>query len=84
MPKTYTIKANRTPQDVLNDNDITLETGYTLAEARIASIQFQKTGEYCAVWIEEEETKTPRVVRKIERDARGNKHVATYCDFWAI
>jgi hypothetical protein len=50
MTKTYAIRANRTPQDVLNNNDETIETGYTLDEARIASIQIQKTGEFVAVW----------------------------------
>jgi hypothetical protein len=85
MQKTFSIKANRKPADVIANNDETLETGYTLAEARIASIQYQKTGEFCAVWIEEEETKvSPRIVRRLERDARGNRHMATYCDNWAV
>jgi len=60
MPKTYAIVANRTPQDVLADNDIILETGYTIEEAKIASIQYQKTGEFVAVWIEEEVKASPR------------------------
>lgn len=42
MRKTYSIKANRTAKDVNNNNDITLETGYSLEEARIASIQYHR------------------------------------------
>jgi len=50
--KTYAIKANRSAKDVLENNDITLETGYDIESARIASLQYQKTGEFVAVWTE--------------------------------
>ena len=79
--KTYTIKANRTAADVLKNNDVTLETGYTLEAAKIASIQYQKTGEFAAVWIEEEPAKPePRIVRRVECDRNGVKFTAVYCD----
>jgi len=85
MPKTYAIKANRTPTDVLANNDETLETGYMLEEARIASIQYQKIGHFVAVWIEEEDTKAaPRIVRRVEQDRTGVKYVAVYCDNWPV
>ena len=74
MPKTYSIKANRCAADVVANNDETLETGYSLDEAHIASIQYQKTGEFCAVWIEEEAAKPePRITRSVECDRAGVK-----------
>jgi hypothetical protein len=88
MPKTYAIKANRTPQDVLADNDITLEIGYSIEEARIASIAIQKTGEFVAVWIEEEVKASPRpeprIVRRVESDRTGVKYNVVYCDNWPV
>jgi hypothetical protein len=79
--KTYAIKANRTAADVVKNNDETLETGSRLEEAQIASIQYQKTGEFCAVWIEEEETKpAPRVIRSVESDRTGVKFTVVRCD----
>jgi hypothetical protein len=66
MPKTYCIKADRTAADVVKNNDITLETGYKLEEARIASLEYQRQGGHVAVWIEEEPApKTPRITRSI-------------------
>jgi hypothetical protein len=83
--KIYSIKANRKPADVIANNDETLESGLTLDEARIASLEYQRQGNHVAVWIEAEETKPePRIVRRVERDARGNRHMATYCDNWAV
>lgn len=73
MPKTYAIKANRTPQDVLADNDITLEIGYSIEEARIASIAIQKTGEFVAVWIEEERVERFYIIRVGEVDRRESR-----------
>jgi hypothetical protein len=85
MRKTYAIRANRTPQDVLNNNDETIETGYSLEEAQIASIAIQKIGEFVAVWIEEEASKpAPRIVRTVEQDRTGVKFAVTRCDGWAI
>jgi hypothetical protein len=85
MPKTYSIKANKTAADVVKNNDETLETGYTLEEAQIASIQYQKTGEFVAVWIEEEKTApTPRVIRTVEQDRTGVRYSVTRLDGWAI
>jgi hypothetical protein len=79
--KTYAIKANRTAADVVKNNDETLETGSRLEEAQIGSIQYQKTGEFCAVWIEEEETKpAPRVIRSVESDRTGVKFTVVRCD----
>ena len=83
--QTYSIKANRTAADVVANNDETLETGYTLEEAKIASIQYQKTGEFVAVCIEEEPEKpAPRIVRRIESNREGIKFTAVYCDGWPI
>jgi hypothetical protein len=86
MRKTYSIKANRTAKDVISNNDETLETGYTLDEAKVASIQYQKTGEFVAVWIEPDPEKpTPRVVRKIEYDVVSRVAItAVYWDNWAV
>jgi hypothetical protein len=85
MPKTYSIKANRTPADVVANNDETLETSYTLDEARIASLEYQRQGGHIAIWIEEEPAKpAPRVVRSVEQDNRGNKCVVVRCDGWMI
>jgi hypothetical protein len=81
--KTYTINANRTAKDVVENNDITLETGLTIEEARIASLQYQRQGNHIAVWIEEEKA-APRIVRSIERDFRGNRYKVTRCDGWMI
>jgi hypothetical protein len=83
--QTYSIKANRTPQDVLNNNDITLEDGLTLEEAKIASLEYQRQRGHVAVWIEEEESKpAARVVRSIEQYRTGVKFAVTRCDGWAI
>jgi hypothetical protein len=82
--KTYSIKANRTAADVVKNNDETIETGYTLEEAKIASIELQKTGEFVAVWIEEEAASAPRIVRSVERDRTGVEFNVTRCDGWAI
>ena len=70
---------------MIANNDETLESGYSLEEAKIASIQFQKTGEYCAVWIELEESKPePRIVRTVESDYRGHRHTVVRCDGWQV
>jgi hypothetical protein len=84
MRKTYSIKANRTAADVVANNDETLETGYTLEEARIASIAIQKTGEFVAVWIEEETKPEPRIIRRIESDRTGVRYNVVYCDKWPV
>jgi len=85
MPKTYKVIANRTPQDVLDSNDVTLETGLTLEEARASSLEYMREQHYIAVWIEEEEPKPePRITRTIESDRTGVKYVVTRCDGWAI
>jgi hypothetical protein len=85
MPKTYTIKANRTAADVISGNDITLESGLTIEEAQAASLEYQRQGNHICVWIEEEEAKkAPRVVRSIERDFRGNRYEIVRCDGWQI
>jgi len=84
MTKTYSIVANETPLDVINNNDITLETGLTLEEARIASLEYQRQGNHICVWIEEETAKLPRITRSVERDFRGNKSVVVRCDGWMI
>jgi len=82
--KTYSIKANRFAVDVIRDNDITLETGLTLEEATIASIEIQREGNYIAVWIEEEPKPAPRITRSLESDHRGNKNTVVRCDGWMI
>jgi hypothetical protein len=84
MPKTYTIKANRKPADVVAGNDEVLESGLTLDEAKIASLEHQRQQHYVAVWIELEEKPEPRIVRRVERDHRGNRCTAVYCDNWAV
>ena len=85
MQKTYTIEANRTAADVIADNDVTLETGYTLEEAKVASIQYQKTGEFVAVWIEPETEKpAPRIVRSVEQGRTGVKFQVVRVDGWAV
>jgi hypothetical protein len=79
--------ANRTAADVVKNNDEVIETGYTLEEAKIASIELQKTGEFVAVWIEEEEKpapRRPRITRSTETDHRGVKFSVTRCDGWMI
>src|SRR5262249_34994508 len=55
--KTYGVKGNRTAADVVKENDEVIETGYSLEEAKIAAIEYQKTGEFVAAWVEEEEAK---------------------------
>ncbi len=54
MEKTYTIKGNKTAADVAAGNDEVLETGYTLEEAKLAAISYQRDFKYAAAWIEEE------------------------------
>ena len=84
MRKTYSIKANRTPQDVLKNNDTTLESGLTIEEAKIASLEYQRQGHHIAVWIEPETKPAPRVTRSVECDRTGVKFTVTRCDGWAI
>lgn len=57
--KTYSVKGNRTAADVIGGREETIETGYSIEEARIAAIEMQKTGEFVAAWIEEEEPPAP-------------------------
>ena len=84
MKTTYAIRANRTAADVLSNNNITLETGLTLEEARIASLEYQRQRGHIAVWIEEEKKPAPRIVRTVEQDRTGVKFNVTRCDGWAI
>jgi hypothetical protein len=59
--KTYSVKGNRTAADVAVGREEIVETGYDLDSAKIAAIEIQKTGEFVAAWIEEEEAKaSPR------------------------
>jgi hypothetical protein len=59
--KTYSVKGNRTAADVAAGREEVVETGYSLEEAKIAAIEIQKTGEFVAAWIEEEEAQaSPR------------------------
>jgi hypothetical protein len=53
--KTYSVKGNRTAADVAADREETIETGYSLEEAILAAVEVQKTNEFVAAWIEEEE-----------------------------
>jgi hypothetical protein len=57
--KTYTVKGNRTAADAVAKREETIETGYTLEEARITVIEVQKTGHFVAAWIEEEAKASP-------------------------
>jgi hypothetical protein len=82
--RTYAIHANRTAADVLANNDITLESGLTLEEAQIASLEYQRQGHHIAVWVEEEVKATPRIVRSVECDRTGVKFSVVRCDGWAI
>ncbi len=82
--KTYRIVANRAPQDVLSNNDVTLETNLSLEEAKVASLEYQRQGAHVAVWIEQEMKPAPRIVRRVESEHTGAKYAVTYCDFWAI
>ncbi len=52
--KTYTVKGNKTAADVAAGNDEILETGYTLEEAKLAAVEYQRAFGYLAAWIEEE------------------------------
>jgi hypothetical protein len=62
--KTYSVKGNRTAADVVEGREEIIETGYTFEEAQIAAVELQKTGEFVAAWIEEEEAKaSPRFNR---------------------
>jgi len=83
MPK-YSIKANATAKDVVENNDVVLESGLSLDEAKLASLEYQRQGAHVAVWIEEETKPAPRIVRTVERDHRGNKFTVTRCDGWQI
>ena len=83
--QTYKIMANRTAADVLKNNDIVLDSGLTLEEARTASLEYQRQGHHVAVWIEEEAPKpTPRVVRSVEQDRTGVKFQVVRVDGWAV
>lgn len=84
MKTTYSIRANRTAADVLSNNDITLEAGLTLEEARIASLEYQRQRGHIAVWIEEEAKPEPRIVRTVEQDRTGVKFSVTRLDGWHI
>lgn len=85
MKTTYSIRANRTAADVLADNDITLETGLTLEEARIASLEYQRQRGHIAVWIEEEEAQAePRITHSVECDRTGVKFNVTRVDNWIV
>jgi hypothetical protein len=59
--KTYSVKGNRTAADVAAGREEVVETGYSLEEAKIAAIEIQKTGEFVAAWIEEEEAKASSI-----------------------
>jgi hypothetical protein len=57
--KTYSVKGNRTAADVVANREETIETGYTLEEAKIAAVEVQRTREFVAAWIEEETPPSP-------------------------
>jgi hypothetical protein len=57
--KTYSVIGNRTAADVIGGREETIETGYDLESAKIAAVELQKTGEFIAAWIEEEEPEAP-------------------------
>jgi len=82
--KTYSVIGNRTAADVVAGNDETIATGLELEEAKRVAVDAQKSADWIAAWVEAE----TRITRRIERDFRGNKHVAVYCDNngvqWAI
>jgi hypothetical protein len=82
MKTTYSIRANKTAADVVENNDITLETGLTIEEAKIASLEHQREGHHIAVWIEEE--KAPRIVRTVESNKSGVKFAVVRIDGWAV
>ena len=85
MKTTYSIRANRTAADVFANNDITLESGLSLEEARIASLEYQRERGHVAVWIEEEETKPePRIIHSVECDRTGVKFNVTRVDNWIV
>ena len=84
MKTAYSIRANRTAADVVKNNDITLESGLTLEEARIASLEYQRQRGHIAVWIEEETKPEPRIVRSVEQDRTGAKFNVTRYDGWHI
>jgi hypothetical protein len=84
MKTTYSIRANKAPQDVIESNDISLESGLTLEEAKIASLEYQRQGHHIAVWIEEEVKPAPRETRTVECDRTGVKYTVVRCNGWAI
>ncbi len=89
---TYKVRGNKTAADVVAGNDETLETGYTLEEAKLAAISYQRDFKYVAAWIEEEESKdsprpvrAPVITRSVERDVvTRRRYTVVYCDGWAI
>jgi hypothetical protein len=84
LMKTYSIKANRKPADVIANNDETLETGLTIEEAKVASLEYQRQRGHIAVWIEEEAKAAPRIVRSVESNRAGIKFSVVRIDGWAV
>lgn len=83
--KTYKLMANRTAADVVNNADVILKSNLTLEDAQRLSLSIQKSGDFIAVWIEEDEApKTPRVVRTIEGNHNKTTCAVVRCDGWAI
>jgi hypothetical protein len=82
--KTYAVKANRKPEDVIANNNVTLETGLTIEEAKTASLEYMREGHHIAIWIEEEEAKPePRIVRSVEYDVRSHvRYEVVRLDGW--
>ena len=85
MEKRYTVKGMKT---AASEEEI-LETGYTLEEAKLAAIEYQRTLRYTAAWIEEEAGKpAPRpaeITRSVETDPRTReRYTVVRCNGWAI
>jgi hypothetical protein len=81
--KTYSVKGNRTAADLAAGREETIETGYSLEEAKIAAIELQKTGEFVAAWIEEEETKASSIyLPKFAAVVAGAKAAAADSPRW--
>ncbi len=59
MTTKYSVIGNRTAADVVAGREETIETGYSLAEAKIAAVEMERSGEFIAAWIEEEGAPAP-------------------------
>lgn len=83
----FVIKANRTADDVVANNEQVLAYSNDIEEARQKAIDAQRVEGFIAAWVEPviRPARPAKIERSIERDIRSHQRITvTRCDGWVI